>query len=155
MNTADRSVEALDTALRRRFDFQEMLPKSELLSPAKMIWDLWWSYSDVDWNDKKFEAKERSLYELLGAKTLINLTWEEKDVLWQEMKGNGKNEDVFSGHTFEGVNLKIILENINKRLEKLLSRDHTIGHSFFLGVSSVEELYNSFYNKTFSEIMER
>lgn len=72
MNTADRSVEALDTALRRRFSFIEIMPKPSLLS--------------------NIEFKEFTL------------------------------EDVLS--------------TINERIEVLLDRDHTIGHSYFIKLES-------------------
>jgi len=69
MNTADRSVEALDTALRRRFSFQEMPPEYEL---------------------KELDYK------------------------------------IFGHNAFD------VLKTINKRIEKLLDKDHAIGHSYFL-----------------------
>jgi len=84
MNTADRSVEALDTALRRRFSFVEMPP----------------------------------LYD----------------------------RDELEGEWF-GVALSDLLRTINNRLEKLLSKDHLIGHSYFLAIDSTDNLKAAFQNK--------
>lgn len=80
MNTADRSVEALDTALRRRFSFQEVLPQPGLI----------------------------------------------KDVL-----GDKSN--------FNGIQLGNVLERINYRIEKLIDRDHTIGHAYFLKLKDSQD----------------
>lgn len=91
MNTADRSVEALDTALRRRFSFKEMLP----------------------------------------APSLIALYGKLKDQ-------HGK---------VEGIDLVELLETINTRIEKLLDKDHLIGHSYFMNVSSIDDLKFVFQNK--------
>lgn len=82
MNTADRSVEALDTALRRRFCFEEMMPDYEVL----------------------------------------------------------ENKNI------EGIELAELLKTINNRIEVLLDRDHTIGHSYFLNIHSLEDLKNTFKN---------
>lgn len=83
MNTADRSVEALDSALRRRFTFKEMLP-----DPSKLETD------------------------------------------------------------FNGINLQTVLETINARIEMLIDRDHTIGHSYLMNLKgSKEALANAFNDK--------
>lgn len=91
MNTADRSVEALDAALRRRFSFEEMPPQPKLIT-----------------TEGKLKAKNG----LLG-----------------------------------NIDLSIVLNTINTRIEKLLDRDHQIGHSYFMSVSSVEDLKVAFQNK--------
>ncbi len=91
MNTADRSVEALDAALRRRFNFEEMPPRPLLI---------------------------------------------ETDGKLKEQKG-----------ILETVDLPLILNTINKRIEKLLDKDHQIGHSYFMSVTKLSELKEAFQNK--------
>ena len=83
MNTADRSVEALDTALRRRFSFVEMMPDVSLL----------------------------------------------------------KSNEI------DGINLKDVLSTINDRIEILIDRDHTIGHSYFMNIKNSKELKLAFKDK--------
>ena len=70
MNTADRSVEALDMALRRRFTFVAIPPQPELI----------------------------------------------------QQPGNLE------------VDIRRLLITINARIEKLLDKDHCIGHSYFMGI---------------------
>ncbi|MFH6956692.1 AAA family ATPase [Flavobacterium aquidurense] len=77
MNTADRSVEALDTALRRRFCFVEMMPNPKVL----------------------------------------------------------ENENVHDR--------VLIMEKINQRVELLLDRNYTLGHSYFIK----QNFENSFKNE--------
>lgn len=147
MNTADRSIEALDTALRRRFSFKEMLPEPELLSPSAMYCKLLWDYKGVGWKDSEFVAKEDELFRLLGVSQKLE---EEREAIWEQMKKDNKlkiaRDDYFENFDYSGVNLKDLLETINKRIEVLLDRDHTIGHSYFIGVNSVEELKSVFQN---------
>lgn len=79
MNTADRSVEALDTALRRRFSFIEMMP----------------------------------------------------------------NEKVISNKNFKDFDRVKIMNFINQRIEVLLDRNYTLGHSYFIK----DDFENSFENE--------
>lgn len=75
MNTADRSIEALDTALRRRFSFSEMEPAPGLLREI----------------------------------------------------------------TIPDLDLELLLTKINKRIERLLDKDHMIGHAYFMKLKHVSD----------------
>ena len=88
MNTADRSIAFLDTALRRRFRFEEMMPDASLI------------------------------------RTLVG-----------------------DRGTLDGVDLAALLETLNERIELLYDRDHTLGHSYFLGVRTLENLRDVFLEK--------
>jgi len=146
MNTADRSVEALDTALRRRFSFVEMPSRPELLMPQQMIWQLWWDFEKAGWTEEPWVAKERDLYDLLGAEHLLKMSIEEKKKLEYKLEFENAVSSIFNGN-FTGLNLKDLLSKINQRIEKLLSSDHVIGHSYFMSVCSWSDLMEVFYNK--------
>ena len=52
-----------------------------------------------------------------------------------------KNEIVGS------IQLSEVLKTINQRIELLIDRDHTIGHSYFVNVNTELKLANAFNNK--------
>lgn len=93
MNTADKSIEALDTALRRRFVFEEMPPKPKIIE-----------------NEGALEQS---------------------------------NSKISIGKSY--FMLSDILEVINMRIEKLLDKDHLIGHSYFMDVKGAPDLRRVFH----------
>ncbi len=85
MNTADRSIALMDTALRRRFDFIEMMPDTGVLDELGIgIIQI----KDKDGKDTELEISE-------------------------------------------------MLKLINRRIEILYDREHTIGHAFFTKLADV------------------
>lgn len=148
MNTADRSIESLDTALRRRFAFEEVKPDPGLLEPHFLLWRLWdldWDYS---WTDKKWTRHEASLLNIIGEKKDQKAYESLEDLDWEE----GFKRNVFEGVVeFNKLNPAKLLKAINERIELLIDKDHMIGHSYFfslIGADDCEkELMSIFYDK--------
>jgi 5-methylcytosine-specific restriction endonuclease McrBC GTP-binding regulatory subunit McrB len=144
MNTADRSVEALDTALRRRFTFEEMEPRPELLSPENCLYRLLWKYEEFPWEDPEYKSKEDDLFELLNPDEELKNT---RFDTWEKMAENGQSVEqikFFSKFSYTGVNLQRLLTTFNKRIEVLKDRDHQIGHAYFITVNGYTDLMNVF-----------
>jgi len=93
MNTADRSIAMMDTALRRRFNFVEMMPDTGDSSPLK-------------------------------------------------------------GKVIGNIDICEMLKIINKRIEYLYDREHTIGHAFFIGIDDFDGLASVFRNKVIPLLQE-
>lgn len=51
------------------------------------------------------------------------------------------------GREIEGVPLDRLLERLNVRIEALIDRDHRLGHSYFMNISTVSKLHDVWYNK--------
>lgn len=152
MNTADRSVEALDAALRRRFTFEEMAPRPELLRPFEVL-SRFWKNNLGKYGPSKasYDSYEKELRELLGLKI-------EDDQKYRDY-GEHKTSESFTflpvemekvlGKvvSFSGIDLSKLLGIINKRIEILLDKDHQIGHSYLMNVFNINQLKSAFQNK--------
>ncbi len=102
MNTADRSISLMDTALRRRFRFVEMMPNPALIN------------AEIAGSGTKAEAEKK-------------------------------------------LSVQNILETMNKRIEYLYDREHTIGHSFFMKLNetkSMDDLKNVMLNSVLPLLQE-
>ncbi|WP_274608397.1 AAA family ATPase [Chryseobacterium indologenes] len=146
MNTADRSVEAMDTALRRRFSFTEMPSDPDLVKADKIIYDTLWQYEDIGWDDSRWIEVENGLKELFE----FNLDWEDdKRELWDSYTKEGYNindAEKLNPYFKERINLNTILKTINDRIEFLIDKDHQIGHSYLFKVKCLKDLSNVFAN---------
>jgi 5-methylcytosine-specific restriction protein B len=152
MNTADRSVEALDTALRRRFVFEAMLPDAGLLNSFSLLKQLWITYRHTYSDDEEWLTAEEKFMSLFGMDFIDKGGYEN---LKPDEEGNVDevlsklNPDSFKEvvQFKNGIDLEKLLRTVNERLEVLLDKDHTIGHAWLMNVLNMEELKAAFSTK--------
>jgi 5-methylcytosine-specific restriction protein B len=149
MNTADRSVEALDTALRRRFVFEEMKPQPHLLNSYQRLKDLWVKNKHTYEDDLEWIAAEKNFIDLYGMSFLDKEEYEnfktDADKV-EEQLAKVRPNDFKKVVVFSGVNLEDLLSTINNRLQSLLTTDHQIGHAWLMNVFSFSDLKAVFQN---------
>ena len=158
MNTADRSVEALDTALRRRFAFEECIPIASLLHPKNLIANFWnkhvqGQYENLD--EDQYNLMNDQFYSLTGfdnetEEQVVDSDDNPERDYWLSVDFDRLDQTIFD----RGIRLDKLLEAINIRIEKLLSKDQQIGHAFFINVMSIRQLYEVFYQKLIPQMQE-
>ena len=62
--------------------------------------------------------------------------------------------DILKGRKINNIDLALLLSTINERIEFLLDREHTIGHSYFLNIDSFEDLVSVFKNSIIPLLIE-
>ena len=65
-----------------------------------------------------------------------------------------KDEDGLEYPEIDGLDVPKMLDDINSRIELLYDRDHQIGHSYFIGVDSLEKLRDVFLSKVIPLLQE-
>jgi len=145
MNTADRSVEALDTALRRRFSFEEMQSRPELLKPECILYRLWLIHKELEWNNEKWIKIENSFLLFFDASIRDRAAYENLDGEEQKRDISSDLEKLLEFNN--PLRLDLLLQAMNSRIEKLLDKDHQIGHAYFMNVYSENELKLVFKDK--------
>lgn len=152
MNTADRSVEALDTALRRRFNFEEIAPDPDLINPSSLVLRLWEKYDNLEWKDDPFNSRVKRLYDFLG---FDDSSFKASKNIYSDIGYKNWNEldlsTIVPMNEFNGFRPDLMLQKINNRIEVLLDSDHCIGHAYFMSLSDCDdpfaELKKIFRNK--------